>query len=114
MKEKKVSMLGLIVLVVITAFSMVVCVGIFNVLGPNVGLIAIFGILFMIAWMCGMVIPDDVFMKLVLILSGLGFMGTTMMSALFPGKVMQSVMFILMVLAMGQLILRPLEDPPDS
>jgi hypothetical protein len=108
-------LLGIIVMATVAGFLAVICMGIFKTVNPLMGLISVCGSLFFVAWSTEIMLPDEVFMKLLVLLSGLGFMGCTMMEALFPRSFLSVLMIGLMAISMIQLIMNPLESSsPDS
>ena len=114
MQKNRTSVLSIVVFFVVCAFLVLICMSIFKTLGTELGLISIPGALFIAAWMIEMIVPEEILVKLIFILLGLGWMGGTMMSALFPGIFILLLMFGLTALMMAQLLLGALAPPEDG
>ena len=115
--NKTVTVISVVIIAITAFFTLIITLGLFATTSKVAGMLFLGAGLFFIAYMMEMAMPDAMFMRMVMCVSGLGFATTSMMEALFPQLVVQVMMYSLMALSMVQILFESVPSTntsPDS
>lgn len=110
---KTISVLSAAIILISAFFISVITIGLMATVSKVFGMLFLAGGLLFIAYLLEMALPEELFMRMMLFASGIGFAVTSMMTALFPQVVIQAMMFGLIALSMIQIMLER-SSSPDS